>query len=163
MIYTPRSSFIGVGSTALEIAGGGGDLPETVFAVVGDFEFDTFRLKTSLNGPVITGFSSTGEGNIHQLAMKKSLSKAVISLDGIIQSPIAFTNIIWRLSDNIGGLISTEATTFGLSGISTINVSDILKVDDEFMRVRSVGLGTTSLGPITGLGTTELLLLKEVF
>ena len=161
LIYTPRSSFIGVGSTALEIAGGGGDLPETVFAVVEDFEFDTFRLKASINGPVITGFSSTGEGNIHQLAMKKSLSKAVISLDGMIQSPVAFTNINWQLQDNVGGLISTEATTFALSGIQTVNVSDILKIDNEFMRVRSVGLGTTSLGPVTGFGTTEIVVVER--
>ena len=83
LIYTPRSSFVGVGSTALEIAGGGGPLPETVYAVVEDFEFDTFRLSTTKGGPAITGFSSTGEGNIHQLAMKKSLSKAVIVIDGI--------------------------------------------------------------------------------
>ena len=161
LIYTPRSSFIGVGSTALEIAGGGGELPETVFAVVGDFEFDTFKLSKTQGGPAITGFSSTGEGNIHQLAMKKSLSKAVISLDGMIQSPVAFTNINWQLQDNVGGLISTEATTFALSGIQTVNVSDILKIDNEFMRVRSVGLGTTSLGPVTGLGTTEIVVVER--
>ncbi len=160
LIYTPRSSFIGVGSTALEITPGN-SLPTTVFAVVGEFEFDTFKLSETKNGPAITGFSSTGEGNIHQLAMKKSLSKAVISLDGMIQSPVAFTNINWQLQDNIGGLISTEATTFALSGIQTVNVSDILKIDDEFMRVRSVGLGTTSLGPVTGLGTTEIVVVER--
>ena len=160
LIYTPRSSFVGVGSTALEITPGN-PLPTTVFAVVGEFEFDTFKLSETKHGPAITGFSSTGEGNIHQLAMKKSLSKAVISLDGMIQSPIAFTNINWQLQDNIGGLISTEATTFALSGIQTVNVSDILKIDDEFMRVRSVGLGTTSIGPITGLGTTELVVVDR--
>ena len=161
LVYTPKSSFVGVGSTALEIAGGGGNLPTTVFAVVGDFEFDTFKLSTSKGGSPITGFSSTGEGNIHQLAMKESLSKAVISLDGMIQSPIAFTNISWALNDNIGGLISTEATTFALSGIQTVNVSDVLKIDDEFMMVRSVGLAGTSIGPITGVGDTSIVVVER--
>ena len=164
LIYTPRSSFEGVAAEAIEYSPGN-YLPTTVYARVNDFEFDTFRISLNNNpnatDDYLSGFTDPGSGNIHQFAMKKSLSKAIISLDGMIQSPIAFTNITWQLEDNVGGLISTEATTFALSGIQTVNVSDVLKIDDEFMVVRSIGIGTTSIGPITGSGSTSIVVVER--
>ena len=41
------------------------------------------------------------------------------------------------------------------------NVSDIIKVDDELMVVRSVGFGTTSIGPVTGIGTTTIVTVER--
>ena len=48
-------------------------------------------------------------------------------------------------------------TVFSLSGIGTIASGDLLKVDDEFMKVNLVGLGTTAVGPVTGSGTFSLV------
>ena len=42
-------------------------------------------------------------------------------------------------------------------GISSVNPADILKIDDEFMRVDNVGLGTTAGGPITNTGSVPLV------
>jgi hypothetical protein len=44
-----------------------------------------------------------------------------------------------------------------LSGISTIIPKDILKIDDEYMGIINVGLGTTNVGPITNSGNINLV------
>ena len=155
LIYTPQSTFIGVPAESIQYATNT-DLPTTVYAVVGEFEFDTFKISLTKNGTPLTGYDNTGSGNAHQFAMKETLSKAIITLDGMVQSPVAYTNISHTLTGNGGG-ISATAPIFALSGIGTVNVSDILKVDDEFMLIRSVGLGQHNIGPITGSGTHKLV------
>jgi len=80
--------------------------------------------------------------------MVKKLEKAIISIDDVIQSPIAYTPIVYDLEAN-GGQIGTASTVFSMTGISSIRNGDILKIDDEYMKVGGVGLGTTSVGPIS--------------
>ena len=88
--------------------------------------------------------------------MDKKLSKAIISIDGVAQSPIAFTKLSYTLQDNFGSVGAAE-TVFALSGIGTIGSGDLIKIDDEFMKVNLVGLGTTAVGPITGSGAFNLI------
>ena len=97
-----------------------------------------------------------GEGNNHQFEMSKSLTKALITVDGLVQHPIAQTDVVFKIANN-NGSISAASTIFSLSGISTINIEDVLKIDDEFIRVTNVGLGTLAIGPISGLGTFPLI------
>ena len=44
-----------------------------------------------------------------------------------------------------------------LSGISSINPRDILLVDNEYLKVTNVGLGTSTAGPITNSGSVKLV------
>jgi hypothetical protein len=64
---------------------------------------------------------------------------------------------------NNGGQIGTASTIFGLSGISSINPGDILKIDNEYMKVTNVGLGTTYSGPISFGGTFSLVQVERGF
>ena len=93
-------------------------------------------------------------GNVHELEFTKKLSKTVISLDGIVQQPIAFTPINHSLAFNNGG-ISVGINTFNLTGISSLQPRDVLKIDDEYMKVVEVGFSTNVngalLGPINGI------------
>jgi len=50
-----------------------------------------------------------------------------------------------------------------LSGISTIAPKNILKIDNEYMAVVSVGLGTTNVGPITNSGSIPLVEVSRGF
>ena len=161
LVYTPRSTFIGVGESPMRyvdpVTSTVQDLPTTVYARLDNYlEYDSFKLSITPNGPIIQEFDDIGEGNAHRFEMKESLSKAIITIDGMIQSPIASINVSHTLQGN-GGSISTQSTTFALSGIQTVNVSDILKIDDEYMKVVSVGLGTVNTGPVSGTGTIELV------
>jgi hypothetical protein len=162
LIYTPKSTFLGIGSTAMMISPTN-VLPSTVFAIKVDD--DTFKLATTKNNAqsgIAVTFTSIGEGNAHELAMSKRNEKAIITIDNLVQYPLLFTPISHTLSGN-GGQISTESTLFALSGISTIKPKDILKIDSEYMAIINVGLGTTNIGPITNSGTISLVEVSRGF
>ena len=161
LIYTPKSSFIGVPASAMMV--GASPLPSKVYVI--RESSDTFKLALTKND-VLTGtaivFSSSGSGNAHQLEMSKKNEKALITLDNIVQYPLIRTPIVHTLSGNGGG-ISIASSIFALSGISTIVPKDILKIDNEYMKIENVGLGTTNNGPITNSGSIPLVKVSRGF
>ena len=88
--------------------------------------------------------------------MSKRLEKAVINIDGLIQSPIAFTPINTTLVNN-GGSISASDSIISIAGISSIADGDLLEIGTELLKVTSVGLGTLAIGPISGSGAFKLV------
>ena len=166
LIYTPKSTFVGVGSTPMQYTTDGstiGILTSRVFAIYhDDDEFGIATTKAHANSGIGITVTSFGEGNAHTLEMVKSNEKALMAIDGIVQSPISNTNITHTVNNNPISGISTVQTTFALSGISSISVINILKVEDEYMRVENVGIGTSSIGPITpGIGTFNLVTVER--
>ena len=161
LIYTPKSTFVGVGSTAMMYKNGSinEELPSQVFAIVHDD--NNFSISTTKAGSAVT-FTSVGEGNAHTFTMAKRNEKTIITVDNIAQYPLTFTKISQSLSGNGGG-ISTETTTFTLSGITTISPLDVLRIDDEYMNIVNVGFGTTNVGPITNIGTELLVTVERGF
>ena len=170
--YAPNSSVlglaytsVGIGSTATEISGGVGIgttdvLPSTVYAI--KINNNQFKLATTplyASSGIAVTFTSTGSGNIHKLEMYKKLEKTVLSVDGVIQYPLAYNPISYDLTDN--GSISAASTYISVSGISSIRPADILKIDDEYVKVLAVGFGTTSSGPIDNVGITTLIEVKR--
>ena len=159
LIYTAKSSFAGVAATEMTYKDGSsvGLLPSSVFVV--NSKDNTFQISTSKAGSAVT-FTDIGSGNAHQFEMSKSNEKTLITLSDLVQYPLAPINVSKTLSGN-GGLVSAATSFLSLSGISSINPSDILKVDDEYMLVTNVGLGTTNVGPISGLGNINLVDVKR--
>jgi len=168
LTYLPVSTFAGVGATAVGIGSTlsylgivTNRLPDTVYPIV--IDADHFKISTRqeyATAGIFVTFTSYGQGNAHEFQMQKVLERSVISLDGIVQQPITYTPITQTLFNN-GGSIGAAVTTFSLSGISTIQPRDVLKIDDEYMKVISVGFGTTSVGPITNLGSYNLVSVKR--
>ena len=162
LIYTPKSTFAGVGQSAVGIGSTENylgivtdKLPEKVYPIA--ITPDTFKLATKeeyARAGIFVTFTDAGEGNAHELDFTKKLSKTVIALDGIIQQPITFTPISHSLDFN-NGTISAGIATFNLSGISSIQPRDVIRIDDEYMKVIEVGLSTNFngqiLGPINGI------------
>jgi hypothetical protein len=170
LIYTPKSTFIGIGESAVGIGSTLNSagivtsrLPSEVY-VIKDSE-DTFKLSTrkdyALAGIYVT-FTSYGLGNAHQLEMYHKTDKSIVTVDNIVQYPLLYTPIKYNLTNN-GGQIDATSTIFSLSGISSIAPKDILRVNDEYMKVISVGLGTTSIGPITNTGSLSLVEVSRGF
>jgi hypothetical protein len=157
LTYTPKSTFIGVGASAMQIGAGPTLLPSEVYVI--KLSDNTFKLATSksnsISGIGVT-FTSYGSGNAHQLEMDKKLEKSLITIDNVVQYPLLFTPISYTLVGN-GGQISAGSSIFALSGISTIMPKDILKIDNEYMGIINVGLGTTNIGPITNSGSINLV------
>ena len=156
LIYQSGSSFTGVAYSDIQVSGAS-SLPSTVFAIkLNDNQFQIATTRSNANAGTGLTFSSAGSGNAHTLEMFKKMEKSIITIDGIVQNPIAFTSLTYTLENN-GGTVGSAATYFGISGISSILPGDILKIDDEYIEVQSVGLGTTSIGPITGTGSINIV------
>jgi hypothetical protein len=170
LIYTPNSTFVGVaassvgiGSTLNSVGVVTNILPSDVYAI--RINKDRFRISTRSNfasSGIYVTFTSLGSGNAHELEMYKKNEKTLIDIDGIIQSPLAFTPIKTNLYNN-GGQISNSSTVFGVTGITSIRPNNIVRIDDEYMKVVSVGFGTTSTGPISGSGSVNLLEVSRAF
>ena len=160
LIYKPGSTF--TGASVAGIATGGGTFADglEVFAIKSLNNKDKFKIAKSrpdaLAGIAVT-FTGVGSGNNHEFEMSKKNEKALLSIDGIIQSPIAFTPV----STNLEYAITNSSTTFSVTGISSVNTGDTIKVNDEYMKITNVGLGTTSVGPITESGNVNILVVER--
>ncbi len=162
LIYRPTSTFIGIGTQPMGIGATVNHLgivtdklPDRVYPIA--LTPDTFKLSTTpqfATAGISVTFTDAGIGNAHELEFTKKLSKTVIAIDGIVQQPITFTPINHKLDFNSGG-ISVGISTFNVTGISSVQPRDLLRVDDEYMKVVEVGLSTNIggqiLGPINGL------------
>ena len=156
LVYTPESTFTGISLSGIATAGG--TLGSEVYAI--RLSKDTFKISKShpdaLAGIAVT-FTGTGTGNAHEFEMFKKNEKALLSIDGVIQSPMAFTPI----TTGLGITITDSTTTFSVTGISSITSNDIIKIDDEFMKITNVGLGTTTSGPISESGSVSLVVVER--
>lgn len=137
-------------------------MPSRVYAI--RLSKDTFKLTGTAGGSGI-GFTFTdvGTGNRHKLEMKKKLEKALITVNGVTQYPLAYTPLVFNLENNGGSTIGAAVSFISLSGISSIKPRDILKVDEEFLEIQNVGFGTTTSGPISGIGTVTLINVSRGF
>jgi hypothetical protein len=154
--YASDSSFDGVSASDIQVSGAA-DLPDEVYAIrLNTSQFKLATSKANANAGTAVTFSSAGTGNAHTLEMSKRMEKTVLTVDNVIQSPIAYTKKQTDLTDN-GGSINTTDTFLSVTGISSLFVGDLLKIDNEYAEVVSVGLGTTSVGPITETGSFNLV------
>lgn len=156
LIYKPKSSFIGLGQSAMGILDGSitdtgittDRLPSSVYAIkLSNSQFQiALTQESAILGTGIT-FTDLGEGNAHMFEMYKKNEKSIITINNLVQYPLSYTGLSYILSGNDGG-IGYGNTFFTLSGISTIKPTDVLKIDDEYMFVSNVGIGTSNKGPI---------------
>jgi len=125
--------------------------PSTVYAI--KIDSDNFKITGTKGSGIGFTFTTYGEGNAHTLTMSKRNEKSLISIDGIVQYPILYSPVEHFTEYSIN---STD-THFKLSGISSVNPGDLLKIDEEYVGVVNVGFGTTSDGPISGVGTETIV------
>ena len=159
LIYTPNDTFLGGAITGIGTLTAG-DMPTDVYAI--RVNKDKFKLALSLaeaDAGLGKTYTSAGSGNSHELEMSKKLEKSLLSIDGVVQSPLAFTPVNTTLSY----ALNNSATIFGVAGITSIVTNNIVKIDDEYMKVTNVGLGTTSVGPITNNGTVNVIEVERGF
>jgi len=157
--YLPDSNLVGIGGSALVYYTGVGTgtayLPNTVYGIKDNN--DQYRVAISTTnaraGVGVSFVAGSGTGNQHRFTMRKRDSKSMISISGLVQKPISYTSINYELNVPVAGFV----TAFVLSGISTIQSGDLLKIEDEMSIVRTVGFGTTTIGPAVGIGTWTLV------
>ena len=160
--YRPESNLIGVGATALVYDTGIGTarLPQTVYAIRDNAT--QFRVATAATlataGTAVT-FTALGSGNKHVFSMAKRNEKTIITLDGIVQSPILKTPLSEQTMHSVGA----GTTIIQLSGISSVRPADLVRVDDEYMKVSIVGLGSTNTAGVGAIGTLPIIEVERGF
>ena len=156
LIYKPKSTFIGLGQSAMGIPSGSitdagistNRLPSSVYAIkLSNSQFKIALTQANANSGTAVTFTYLGEGNAHMFEMYKKNEKSLITLNNLAQYPLTYTGIAHSLSGN-NGQIGVGVTFFTLSGISSIKPTDLLKIDEEYMKVVNVGIGTSNSGPI---------------
>lgn len=158
LIYNSIGAPLGIGST-LNISGIVTTiLPNIVYAI--RIDNNRFKISTrkdySLTNPAIgVTFTSVGTGNTHGLEMLHKNDKCIISINNIIQSPLSYS--LLNYSVNNGGSVGISTSIFGINGISSISIGDVLKINTEYMKVINYGIGTSYSGPISLGGTIPLV------
>ena len=135
---------IGIATTTIIGIGTTDKLPSTVFVIkVNDLDIklasSAENALKSISVPLT--LTSVGVGTTHTLTSKKQNSKSLISIDNHIQSPIvstSTTSILTKVSP-LNEIILT------LAGITSIFGGDLLKIDNEIVKVNSVGFGSTNV------------------
>ncbi len=142
---------IGIVTTNLVLGGISTNiLPSTLYVnKINDNSFQVSGLSTSIR----LQLASLGTG-IHKFTVDNPNANALISIDNIIQKPIYNRPITLGLVNDANVGITSIYVNSGISSISTI---DILKIDDELIKVINVGIGSTNVINVERgfLGTQE--------
>lgn len=129
-------------------------MPDRVYAIKRDL--NKFRLAATPNDAlggnpiVVTGY---GDGIYHRIGMMKKKEKTIITIDGVIQSPITDALKTYYLDEPL----AYDDRYAVLTGIGTIRVGDLLLVDKEYLKIDNVGFATLATGPISNSGSFPLI------
>lgn len=142
--YSNNNEPIGIATTVIAGIGTTDKLPNSVYAIKVDNI--SIRLSDSVENalrrtsiPLV--LNSVGVGSDHKFTSKKQNSKVLISIDNVIQSPIVSTAITTTLISDI----SITDNIIKVSEISPFSGSDLIQINDEIMKINSVGFGSTNV------------------
>jgi hypothetical protein len=90
--------------------------------------------------PNLIDLTSVGIGVNHAIIANDQNSRCLITIDNVIQSPVVSTAVTSVLLNSIDLVDST----LYFSGISSFFSGDLIKIDDEIMKISSVGVGSTN-------------------
>ena len=132
---------LGIAATSFVSIGITDKLPEIVYAVkVTD---SLIKLSSSVENalktvPKTIDFTSVGIGTFHIINSVSQNTKSIIAIDNVIQSPIVSTAVTTVLTKEI--LKSEDIIYF--AGITSFFGADMVKINDEIMRIDGVGIGS---------------------
>jgi len=151
--YTGSSTVNAVGIKAATVAGvSTTKLPNELYVVKfsnSGLRFAESAAKALQQVPETFELNSVGIGTSHHITATNQNSKSLVTIDNMIQSPIAGTAVTTALS---------AAIVFGQNtpvvGITSFAAADLVKIDDEICKVLDVGVNGNNLTLLRGqLGT----------
>ena len=153
LLYDPTNAGINTGSSigiVTDSAPGVAStdlMPSFVYAI--RTSEDTFKLAISEAnalagaGIAMTITNSTGIGLTQSLSVETELasSRSIITIDNVIQSPLARKDVIVGLASSVG----IGSTQISVTDVSNIAGKSIIKIEDEILKVDLVGIGATNI------------------
>tara|TARA_R100000005_G_scaffold3959_3_gene2152 strand:- start:1559 stop:13723 length:12165 start_codon:yes stop_codon:yes gene_type:complete len=144
--YGENATAIGITNTTFSGIGATDFLPTNnvpLFAI----KVDNSKIKVASTAenalasiPVPVGIITAGVGTAHAFASKDQNTKCMIALDNMIQSPIVSTAVTTGLTTTF---LKTQ-DILKVSGITSFFGGDLIKIDDEIMKINTIGIGTTN-------------------
>ena len=134
---------IGIAATAISGIGVTTKMPSTVFAVkIAENKFKVARTAAEAlqTVPKVLDLTAVGVGTTQAFTAKNLNSKVLVTLDNNIQSPVIQSPINVKLTFDA----ESETDFITMTGISSFFSGDIIKVNDEFMKIDTVGIGSTN-------------------
>jgi len=141
--YSASASPIGIATTTFAGIGTTSILPSSIYIVkINEQKVKLARsaedaLKTN---PNVLDLTSVGIGTYHTFTSKKQNSKCIIAIDNFIQSPIVSTSVTTGLTTHIG--LTDNVIKF--TGITSFSGGDLIRINNEIMKINTVGLGSTN-------------------
>jgi hypothetical protein len=139
-----QTSAIGIATTTIPGIGVTNKLPTKLYIV----KLDEKNVRVSASAsdalktiPNTLDLNSIGVGKLHTFTSKNQNKKVIIGIDNVIQSPVVSTSTTTRLSKNI----TFFDNVIYVSDSNLIYSGDLIKIDDEIMKVTSVGVGSTNV------------------
>ena len=136
---------IGIGTTYISVGVGTTDkLPRNLYVV----KVDNYSIKLATSSqnalklvPDVINLTSVGIGTNHKFSANNENNRVLISIDNIIQSPLVSTAITSVLSNNI----NYSDNLIKISNAGGLFPEDLIKIDNEVMKVSAVGVGSTNI------------------
>jgi hypothetical protein len=135
---------IGIGTTSIVGFGTTDKLPSTLYVVkIAENKFKVAASATDalLNVPNVIDITAVGVGTTHAFTSQKLNSKMLVTLDNNIQSPLIQSPINTGLST----AVSTGTDFITMAGISSFFSGDVIKINNEFMKIDTVGIGGSNI------------------
>ena len=134
---------IGIAATTITGIGVTNKLPSTVFAVkVAENKFKLAETAAKALQPVpdTLDITAVGVGTTQSFTAKNLNSKVLVTLDNNIQSPVIQSPVNTTLAADAG----TVSDFITLSGISSFFSGDVIKINNEFMKIDTIGIGASN-------------------
>ncbi len=127
------TNIVGIGTTDI--------LPSKLYVIKDDNQYVRFSAtaeEATLENPTFIQFRSVGIGTLHRIYSKTTDSRVLLTVDNVIQSPVVGTGVTVSVASSIS--LITDVLEFS----STINFynGDLIKVNNEIMRIESVGFSS---------------------
>jgi len=144
---TTGSTRIGIATTSVTGIGTTSLLPTSLYAVKIDentIKFAETAQKALKSTPDVFNLSSVGIGNSHQFASNyKSNTKALISIDNVIQNPVVSTAKTTYITQNTNDINTTSVIYF--NNTDGFYTKDLIKIENEFLVITDIGIGGTNI------------------
>ena len=141
--YPKNNITIPIGIVTTTISGVSTDiLPKTLYAVKQDFstlKVAATKANALLPEPITLNLRSYGKGT-HKIYSKNPNLNSLITINNIIQEPIVSTSVTTSTTQSI----ITSDLSVTVENPDVLTGGDFIQVNNEIMRVLSVGIGSTN-------------------
>ena len=134
---------IGIATTSFSGIGLTDKLPSDVYIV--KFGENAIKLARSAEDalniiPRTLDITSVGMGITHRIVSTNQNAKVIVAIDNLIQSPVVSSAVTTTLAINA---FTTDDILY-FSGTTSFFGGDLIRIEDEIMRIEGVGIGSTN-------------------